>query len=185
MGESALSRPNLSLNAAFAPDLSGVQPLPGASGLIGDLLSPGAMALGVAAPDKRQALAVTAEIAARHFNLKVTPLFDALMEREAVSATGVGHGVAIPHAQMAGLDRVRGVFVRLRPAIDFGAIDDEPVDLLFALISPPECGSDHLRALARVARSLRSGELRERLRHASTPDSVRALLTLDARPNAA
>jgi PTS system nitrogen regulatory IIA component len=179
------------LNAAFphnaigAPDLIGGPSLTGVPGLIGDLISPGAMALGVTAADKRQALAVTAEIAARHFNLKVTPLFDALMEREAISATGVGHGVAIPHAQMPGLDRVRGVFVRLRPPIEFGAIDDEPVDLVFALISPPECGSDHLRALARVARSLRSSELRERLRQASTPDSVRALLTLDARPNAA
>ncbi len=171
----------MSSNAAFAPLPSDLV----TSGLIGDLLSPGAMALGVAAAHKRQALAVIAEIAARNFNLKVTPLFDALMEREAISATGVGHGVAIPHAQMAGLDRVRGVFVRLRPPIDFGAMDDEPVDLLFALISPPECGSDHLRALARVARSLRSSELRERLRQASTPDSVRALLTLDARPTAA
>lgn len=175
----------MSLDPAFAPHRVGPPTLTGGPGLIGDLLSPGAMALGVAAADKRQALAVIAEIAARQFNLKVTALFDALMEREATSATGVGHGVAIPHAQMPGLDRVRGVFVRLRPPIAYGAIDDQPVDLLFALISPPECGSDHLRALARVARSLRSGEMRERLRQASTPDSVRALLTLDARPNAA
>jgi len=175
----------LSLNALLTPTPFGAPAPANGSGLIGELLSPGAIALGVAAVDKRQALAVTAEIAARHFNLKVTSLFEALMEREALSATGVGHGVAIPHAQMAGLDRVRGVFVRLRPPIDFGAVDDEPVDLLFTLISPPECGSDHLRALARVARSLRSSELRERLRQASTPDSVRALLTLDARPNAA
>ncbi len=169
----------MSANTAFVPHLHA------ASNLIGDLLSPGAIALSVAAADKRQALAVIAEIASRQFDLKVTPLFDALMEREGLGATGVGHGVAIPHAQMPGLDRVRGVFLRLRPAIAFGAIDDEPVDLLFALISPPECGSDHLRALARVARGLRSNELRERLRQASTPDSVRALLTLDARPNAA
>jgi PTS system nitrogen regulatory IIA component len=161
------------LNAAFAP------------GLIGELLSPGAMALGVTAADKRQALALIAEIGARHFNLKVTPLFEALMEREAISATGVGHGVAIPHAQVEGLDRVMGIFVRLRAPVAFGAVDDEPVDLLFTLISPPQCGSDHLRALARVARSLRSSELRERLRQASTPDSVRALLTLEARPTAA
>jgi PTS system nitrogen regulatory IIA component len=124
-------------------------------------------------------------MAARSYSLKVTPLFDALMAREALSATGVGHGVGIPHAHVAGLDRVRGVFVRLRPAVEFAAVDDEPVDLLFALLSPPDCGSDHLRALARVARSLRSAELRQRLRQASSADSVRALLTLDARPNAA
>ncbi len=155
------------------------------SGTIGDLLSPGAMALGVSAASKRQALALTAELAARHFGLKVTPLFDALMEREALGATGVGHGVAIPHAIIKGLDRVRGVFVRLKPPVDFAAIDDEPVDLIFALISPPDGGSDHLRALARVARSLRSSELRERLRQASTPDAVRALLTLDPRRTAA
>lgn len=156
-----------------------------ASGMIGELLSPGAIALGVSAAGKRQALALTAELAARHFGLKVTSLFDALMEREALSATGVGHGVAIPHAVIKGLDRVRGVFVRLRPAVEFGAVDDEPVDLIFTLISPPDSGSDHLRALARVARSLRSSELRERLRQASTPDSVRALLTLDPTRTAA
>jgi PTS system nitrogen regulatory IIA component len=163
----------LTLNSDLAP------------GLIGDLLSPGAIALGVSAANKKQALALVAELAARNFGLRVTPLFDALMDREALSATGVGHGVAIPHAQTTGLDRIRGVFVRLRPAIDFGAVDDGPVDLVFALISPPDSGSDHLRALARVARSLRSNELRERLRQASSPDAVRALLSLNARPNAA
>ena len=156
-----------------------------APSLVGDLLSRGAIAPGVSASTKRQALSVTSEIAARSFGLKAPLLFDALMERESVGSTGIGHGVAIPHAQIQGLDRIRGVFVRLRPPVAFDAVDDEPVDLLFALFTPPEGGSDHLRALARVARSLRSAELRQRLRAASTVDSILALLSWNAKPTAA
>jgi PTS system nitrogen regulatory IIA component len=150
-----------------------------------DLLAPGAIALGVSAATKRQALALLAEMAGRAFDLKAARILDALLEREAVGSTGVGHGVAIPHAEIAGLDRLRGMFVRLRPPVAFESLDDEPVDLVFALFSPPDRGSGHLRALARVARAFRSAELRQRLRQASSADSVRALLTLDARPTAA
>lgn len=153
--------------------------------MIGDLLERGAIAPGVSASSKRQALSVAAEIAARAWRLKAQKIFDALMEREAHGATGVGHGVAIPHAPVEGLTRIRGVFLRLKPAVDFGAVDDEPVDLVFVLLAPPDCGSDQLRAMARVARAFRSSELRNQLRRASGTDAILALLSRDATPTAA
>jgi len=153
--------------------------------IIGDLLDRGAIAPRISAASKRQALAVISEIGARSFGLKAPELFDALMEREAAGSTGVGHGVAVPHAKVGGLDRIRGVFVRLEQPIDFGAVDEQPVDLVFALLSPPEAASEHLRALARVTRVLRQGDLREQLRKAWGADAVRALLVQEARPSAA
>ncbi len=153
--------------------------------MLGDLLGAGAISPRVNAADKRQALGVVAEIAARIYDLKAPRVFDAIMEREAVSTTGVGHGVAIPHAPIEGLTRLRGVFIRLNPAVDFGAMDDEPVDLIFTLLSPPGAGSEQLRALARIARALRRAELRIQLRQAVGPDALRALLDRDVQSSAA
>jgi PTS system nitrogen regulatory IIA component len=153
--------------------------------MIGDLLEAGAIAPRVSAPNKRQALSTIAEIAARAFHLKASRVLDALQEREALGPTGVGYGVAIPHARVEGLDRTRGVFARLSPAVEFGSVDDEPVDLVFALLSPTEGGADHLRALARVARAMRKAELRSHLRQARTVDAIRAFLSRDPHANAA
>jgi PTS system nitrogen regulatory IIA component len=153
--------------------------------MIGDLLERGSIAPNVSAASKRQALAVVSEIAARTYGLKSARVLDALLEREALGATGVGHGVALPHAHVDGLTQIRGVFVRLRPPVDFAAVDDEPVDLLFAILSPPDSAIDHLRALARVARSLRAPDVRRQLRQASGADAIAALLTREARPSAA
>ena len=152
---------------------------------IGDLLDRGAISPRVTAPGKRQALAVTAELAARVFGLKCGPVLDALLEREALGSTGVGHGVAVPHARIAGLTRLRGVFVRLEQPIDFQAVDDRPVDLIFALFAPPDAGAEHLRALARVSRVLRQADLREQLRQARGADAIHALLVREARSSAA
>jgi PTS system nitrogen regulatory IIA component len=152
---------------------------------IGDLLDNGSIAARVSATNKTQALAVVAEIAARMFRIKAARVFDALMEREATAPTGLGHGIAVPHAQVAGLDRMRGVFIRLESRIEFGAVDDEPVDLIFALLAPPGAGSDHLRALARVSRILRRPEIREHLRGARGADAIHALLAQEAQSSAA
>ncbi|MDB5479536.1 MAG: ptsN [Caulobacteraceae bacterium] len=153
--------------------------------MIGDLLASGSIAPRLTAATKRQVLSTISEIAARTFRLKAARVFDALTEREALGPTGVGHGVAIPHARVEGLDRMRGIFVRVTPPIDFGAVDDKPVDLVFAILSPASSGSEHLRALARVARALRSAEIRSQLRQASGVDAIRAVLVRDARPSAA
>src|SRR5215472_5922882 len=138
---------------------------------IGDLLDRAAIAPRVTAPGKRQALSTIAEIAARCFGLKTADVLDALVEREAVASTGVGQGVAVPHARMAGLTRIRGVFVRLEQPVAFGAVDDRPVDLLFALFAPPDASGEHLRALARVSRLLRQADIRQQLRQARSADA--------------
>ena len=146
---------------------------------IGDLLDRSAIALRVSAANKRQALAVISEIAARNFGLDVGEVLDALTEREAAGSTGVGHGVAAPHARLEELQRMRGVFVRLAHPVEFDAVDDQPVDLLFALFAPKDAGAEHLRALARVSRLLRQPDLRERLRQARTADAIHAILVQD------
>ena len=152
---------------------------------IGDLLDRGAIGPRVSAASKRQALSVIAEIAARAFGLKTTEVFDALMEREAAGSTGVGQGVAVPHARIAGLTQLRAVFVRLEQPVEFEAVDERPVDLLFALFAPQDSHGEHLRALARVSRLLRQGEIREQLRQARSADAIHAILVHEARSTAA
>ena len=152
---------------------------------IGDLLDRSALSLRVSASSKRQVLAVIAEIAARKLGLDAGEILDALTEREAAGSTGVGYGVAAPHARLDGLDGIRGVFVRLEQPVDFDSVDDTPVDLVFALFAPKDAVSDHLRALARVSRLMRQAELREQLRQARTTDAIYALLVQDLARSAA
>lgn len=147
---------------------------------IGELLDRTAISTRVSAANKKKALAVIAEIAARNLGLEPGDVLDALSEREAAGSTGVGHGVAVPHARLDSLQRMRGVFVRLEQPVDFESVDDQPVDLFFALFAPKNAGAEHLRALARVSRLLRHGELREQLRKARTADAIHALLVQDA-----
>ena len=149
------------------------------------LLERAAIAPRVNAADKRQAFAVIGEIAGRSYGLKPATVVNALVRREAQGSTGVGHGVATPHARLRGLDRIRGVFVRLESPIEFGSLDEQPVDLMFALLAPVESSATHLQALAKVSRLLRSGELRAQLRAASGLDAIHALLVRDQRSDAA
>ena len=152
---------------------------------IGELLDPGAITLKVHASSKRQALTIVAEIAARHVDATAADVAAKLMARERLGSTGVGHGVAVPHARLKGLERMHGVFVQFDAPIEFGAVDDQPVDLIFALLAPADHPAEHLRALAKVSRVLRQADLREQLRQAKSPDAVRALLVRDAGPKAA
>lgn len=152
---------------------------------IGDLLEPRAIAPRAGGGSKRQVLSATADIAARNFGLDAGVVLDALLEREAAGSTGLGHGVAVPHARLPGLDRIRGVFMRLEQPTAFESVDDQPVDLVFALFAPVERDTQHLQALARVSRLLRQGDLRTQLRQARTAESIHALLAREARPSAA
>jgi len=152
---------------------------------IGDILDRAAIAPRVSAPNKRQVLAVLSEIAARNLGLDAAVILDALAEREQAGSTGVGHGVAAPHARLEGLERMRGIFLRLDHPVDFDSVDEQPVDLVFGLFAPANAGTEHLRALARVSRLLRQGDLREQLRQARTADAIHALLVQEARPSAA
>ena len=149
---------------------------------IGNLLADGGVVLRSGASSKRQALHTVAEAAAQSLGLPETRIMDALLEREALGATGLGSGVAVPHARIDGVDQVTALFVRLDTPVAYGAVDDQPVDLIFALFAPPREGADHLRALAAVSRALRSPEMRERLRQAKTTDAIRALFVRDRAP---
>ncbi|HBI20334.1 MULTISPECIES: PTS sugar transporter subunit IIA [unclassified Brevundimonas] len=152
---------------------------------IGDLLAPKGVVLRGGASSKRQALHALSEAASHALGVDEAKVFDALMEREALGSTGLGSGVAVPHARLAQIDKVTAVFVRLDTPVAFGAVDDRPVDLIFGLFAPPKAGTEHLRALAAVSRALRSPELREQLRQAHTTDAVRALFFKDKAATAA
>jgi PTS system nitrogen regulatory IIA component len=152
---------------------------------IGDLLDRHAIIPRVSAGAKRQALNVAAEVAARLYGLKASDVLEALLAREEEGSTGLGAGVAVPHARIKGLERVRGFFIRMETAIPFESVDDQPVDLMFVLLAPAEAATQHLRALAMVSRALRRPDLREQLRHARTQDALYALLIHHATPSAA
>ena len=104
---------------------------------------------------------------------------DGLAAREKLGSTGFGGGVAIPHARLPGLARVRGLFLRLAQPIEYKALDDAPVDLVFALLSPPDAGADHLKALAQVSRRLRDIGFVAKLRGAGSTDALYALFAAD------
>ena len=91
-------------------------------------------------------------------------MIEALIEREGLGPTGVGKGVALPHARIAEADTVKGVFLRLEKPLNFDAVDRQPVDLVFALIAPQNAGVDHLKALALVSRTLRDPGICSKLR---------------------
>lgn len=146
---------------------------------ISELLTRDAIVTRGGASSKRQALNMVAEVAAGALKLDQARILDALLEREALGSTGLGGGVAAPHARLPGLGKVTGVFVRLDQPVNFDALDDRPVDLLFGLFAPPDAGAEHLRALAAVSRLLRSSQLREQLRQAHTVDAMNALFVRD------
>jgi PTS system nitrogen regulatory IIA component len=152
---------------------------------LGELLDAGAISVRLNAASKRQALSIIAEIASRSLGVKPAEILARLMQRERLGSTGVGYGVAVPHARLKGLERMHGVFVRLEAPIDFGAVDEQPVDLIFALLAPVDHPAEHLRALAAVSRALRRSDLREQLRQARGTDAIRALMAHDPRGAAA
>lgn len=144
---------------------------------------------GVILPDskcdsrKQAILRLAGALAARIGGLSERAIFDAVMEREQLGSTGVGEGVAIPHARLPGLDSPIGGFMRLSEPIDFEAIDERPCDLVFMLLAPDSAGADHLRALAQVSRAFRRAEIRDGLRQAGTKDQMYALLCNHAATN--
>lgn len=126
---------------------------------------------------KRQALDELAEAAANAAGVAKSEVLDALTARERLGTTGVGQGVALPHARLPGIDRLYSVFGRAAEAIPFDAVDDKPVDLFFLLLAPEEASAEHLKALARVARLLRDADMCARLRGADSAEAIQALLS--------
>ncbi|MBV9834033.1 MAG: PTS IIA-like nitrogen regulatory protein PtsN [Alphaproteobacteria bacterium] len=152
---------------------------------IATLLSPRSVIADLRATAKKQTLQELAYRAAAASGLHERTIIDAVWEREKLGSTGLGGGIAIPHARIAGLKSLHGVFARLVTPIDFDAVDDRPVDLIFMLIAPEGAGADHLTALARVSRAMRDRTLVEKIRASSNADAIYALLTGFARPQAA
>jgi nitrogen PTS system EIIA component len=144
---------------------------------IADLLTgPEAVLASVKASGKKALLAELASRAATLFKVDERRLFDRLLERERLGSTGIGGGIAIPHARLAALTKPVGLFARLAQPIDFEAIDERPVDIVFLLAAPEGAGADHLKALARVSRLLRDRNLVEKLRATEKADALYALL---------
>lgn len=126
---------------------------------------------------KKRILQELADMAAGRLDLPSSQVFDALQDRETLGPTGVGQGVALPHARLNGLGGVRGMFLRLEKPVDFDAVDRKPVDLVFALFAPEESGVDHLKALAVVSRTLRDRGICSKLRSTDDPAALYAILT--------
>lgn len=142
-----------------------------------DMIAPAAVLADVSATSKKAVFAVLGAAASTQWGLDAKQVADLLTAREKLGSTGFGGGVAIPHARVDGLVGVRGMFVRLARPIDFAAVDDQPVDLVFMLLSPSGAGADHLKALARISRRMRDSALAAKLRGAGSRDALYALLT--------
>lgn len=143
---------------------------------ISDLIKPDQVIARLRSTSKKQALQDLARRAAEITGQPERALFSTLMKRERLGTTGVGNGIAIPHGKLSTLDRLYGLFARLDQPIDFDAIDDRPVDLIFLLLAPESSGADHLKALARVSRLLRDKPTCEKLRGTDDPEALYALL---------
>lgn len=144
-------------------------------GLLGDMMSAGAVASALAVPTKKALFQHFAQLGEREYGLSAQDIAERLTERERLGSTGFGKGVAIPHGKIDGLQHIVAMFARLEPPIDFDAIDDLPVDLVFCLLSPPDAGAEHLKALAQVSRWLRDPGFVAKLRGAGSDDAVLAL----------
>ena len=152
---------------------------------IADLLSLDDVVDALKAGSKKQALQELSAIAAARTTKDERTILDLLLARERLGSTGVGAGVAIPHGKLDDLARPSAVFARLREPIEFDAIDEQPVDLVFLLLAPEQAGSDHLKALALVSRLLRDERVCARLRGADSAEALYAVLTDAAGPSRA
>lgn len=152
---------------------------------LNDLLLPGTIITRARWKGRKQVLSEMSGVMAQAVGLDPREVHEAVLERERLGSTGVGEGVAIPHARIAFLPRPVGAFARLLEPADFEAIDGRPADLVFMLLAPTEAGADHLRALARVARIFRQERVRDALRRAEGEEAVLAILSPDRSVDAA
>ena len=152
---------------------------------LGDLLLPRALAPRARWQGKKQVLSEMSAMMAAALGLDARLVHEAVLERERLGSTGVGEGVAIPHARIETLSRPVAGFARLLEPADFEAIDERPADLIFMLLAPTDSGADHLRALARAARVFRQERIRNALRQAQSAETVLAILAPDLAIDAA
>lgn len=152
---------------------------------LSEFLSPEGVILNLHASCKREALSLLADKAAALTGAPAAKIRQALMEREQLGSTGVGRGVAIPHGKIDGIGEIVGILAKLEQPVDFEAVDDQPVDLIFVLLAPTDATAAHLKALAKVSRLLRDEQVREALRGAETTEALFAIAADTAQSNAA
>jgi nitrogen PTS system EIIA component len=126
--------------------------------------------------NKRSLFKQLADLAAQRLGVDAAATLVGLNEREQLGSTGFGQGVAIPHAKIDGLTQIYGLFARLSEPVDYKAIDARPVDLIFLLLSPPNAGAEHLKALAAISRVTRQSVTLEQMRGARSRDALAAVL---------
>jgi nitrogen PTS system EIIA component len=152
---------------------------------LSDFLTVGAVKAGLAAANKKQLFQQLAQFAAREYGVDVHLAADRLIERERLGSTGFGSGIAIPHGKLDDLSHVVGVFATLANGVDFEAVDDLPVDVVFMLLSPSDAGAEHLKALALISRKLRDVDFVKKLRGAGSDDALFALIAASEARDAA
>ena len=149
-----------------------------------DLITRDAILPAMKVGSKKQALQELSERAARQCGVPAREIFEALIQRERLGSTGIGNGIAIPHGKLK-VERIFGVFARIEKPIDFESLDGEPVDLVLLLLAPEKAGADHLKALARAARLLRSQSTTAKLRATRDPAMLYSILAEEPKSHAA
>lgn len=149
------------------------------AGDLGDLIVPELIVVGLPAASKKALFTQLGALVAPVLGVDARVVADALALREKDGSTGFGNGVAVPHARIPGLRRIAIGVARLTQPLDFDAVDDVAVDVVVVMLTPPQAGAEHLKALARVARRVRDRGLLAKLRGAASPDAIYALLVAD------
>jgi nitrogen PTS system EIIA component len=144
---------------------------------IADLLVPDSVFATIRAQGKKQLFQELSARAVGAVHMPERRIFEIVSERERLGTTGVGQGIAIPHGRHDDIEKIVGLFARLDPPVEYGAVDNQPVDLVFMLLAPEIAGADHLKALARVSRLLRNQMVCNKLRTASDAEELYAILT--------
>ncbi|MGV1759201.1 MULTISPECIES: PTS IIA-like nitrogen regulatory protein PtsN [Rhizobium] len=152
---------------------------------LADLLHQDAIIPALRANSKKQLLQELAAKASKLTGLPEREIFDVVLQRERLGSTGVGNGIAIPHGKLASIKSIAGIFARLEAPVDFEALDDQPVDLVFLLLAPEGAGADHLKALSRIARVLRDQDLVAKLRATDSASAIYSFLNEEQASNAA
>jgi nitrogen PTS system EIIA component len=148
---------------------------------ISSILKPDAVRVIGAVSSKKRLFQEIGEVAQTSYGLPAQPTVEALLDRESLGPTGVGHGVALPHARLDSLNEVCGVFLILEKPLDFDSVDRQPIDIVFSLFAPEDAGVEHLKALALVSRTLREQSFCAKLRANHDPATLFTILT-EAQP---
>ena len=143
---------------------------------LGDFLDFDAINTRLSGGNKKSLLQQLANLAGQRLGIKPAAILATVTEREQLGSTGFGQGVAIPHGKIDGLSQIYGLFARLSEPLDYKAIDGRPVDLVFLLLSPPDAGAEHLKALAAISRVTRNSATLEKMRGARSRDALAAVL---------